>query len=111
LSNNGVRPTPRITDAIHNPLDGWDILPSAPASSSFLSQSTATANLLRVDAMPAWQTTATALTAKGRVTWYLSGTIPGWQGAPLAMALVLEENNPALAQNIGSTVMKSLLQP
>jgi cell division protein FtsI/penicillin-binding protein 2 len=111
LSNNGVRPTPRITDAIHNPLDGWDILPSAPASNSFLSQSSAAANQLQMGDMPAWQTTGTALTAKGRVTWYLSGTIPGWQGAPLAMALLLEENNPDLAQNIGSTVMKSLLQP
>ncbi len=111
LSNNGVRPTPRITDAIHTPLNGWDILPSAPVSTAFLGQSSAAASLLQMNTMPAWQTTATALTAKGRVTWYLAGTIPGWQGAPLAMALLLEENNPVLAQNIGSTVMNSLVQP
>ena len=76
-----------------------------------MSQSIAAANLLQMNAIPAWQTTATALTAKGRVTWYLSGTIPNWKGAPLALALLLEENNPSLAQDIGSTVMKSLLQP
>jgi cell division protein FtsW (lipid II flippase) len=111
LSNNGVRPTPRITDAIHIPQNGWDILPSAPVSSSFLNQSTPAASLLQMNDLPAWQTTATAFTAKGKVTWYLSGTIPGWQGAPLAMALLLEEDNPALAQNIGSTVMKSLVHP
>ena len=111
LSNNGKRPEPRITTAIHSELQGWIILPSNPPSTTFLNQSTTAANLLQMSTLPAWQTTATAQTAKGLITWYLSGTIPNWKGAPISLVLLLEEDNPSLAQDIGTTVMKSLLVP
>ena len=39
------------------------------------------------------------------ITWYLGGTLPDWQGSPLSVAIVLESNNPALVQKIGSQLL------
>jgi len=111
LSNDGTRPEPRIAAAINTPQQGWVILPSNPLSKATLAQGTAAARYLQMNALPTWQVTATALTADKRISWYLAGTIPDWKGTPLAMALLLEEDNPALAQSIGSTVLKSILEP
>jgi hypothetical protein len=39
------------------------------------------------------------------LTWYVGGTQPGWGGTPLALALVLEENDPQAAQDIGRQIL------
>jgi hypothetical protein len=39
------------------------------------------------------------------LTWYVGGTQPGWGGTPLALALVLEENDPQAAQEIGRQIL------
>jgi cell division protein FtsW (lipid II flippase) len=109
LSDNGIRPAPRIATAVRIPQQGWIVLPSSPPSTSVLSQGALAADYLQSQKMPAWQTTSSALTANGRITWYLAGTIPAWKGAPLALALVLEEDNPVLAQKIGDAIMADML--
>lgn len=111
LSNNGTRPSPRIATAVHSPDQGWIVLATSPSSSSVLSQSAAAAAILQMPDMPAWQVTASANKPNGRVTWFLGGTVPDWKGTPLALALVLEEDNPTLAQKIGIEIMKSILVP
>jgi cell division protein FtsW (lipid II flippase) len=111
LSNDGSRPEPRIASAINTPQQGWVILPSNTPSKALLPQGTAAARYLQMNSMPTWQVTATALTSNNRFSWYLAGTVPDWEGTPLAMALLLEEDNPGLAQRIGSTVLKSILEP
>jgi hypothetical protein len=58
-----------------------------------------------------WQMVATAYSQKNMITWYLAGTDQDWKGSPLAMALVLEQDNPTLAQKIGSNLLNSTDQP
>jgi hypothetical protein len=60
---------------------------------------------------PIWQFTGQAQTDKGPVTWFLAGTNSTWQGIPLAMAVVLEENNPELASSLGDQLIEATLQP
>jgi cell division protein FtsI/penicillin-binding protein 2 len=110
LSNQGTRPQPRLATAIHNPQLGWIVLSSTPPSGAVLPQASAAASYLQMVDLPAWETTSSAQTGKSPVTWYLAGTIPEWKGAPLAMALVLEEDNPVLAEKIGNTIMSSVLE-
>ncbi|HVP20463.1 MAG TPA: FtsW/RodA/SpoVE family cell cycle protein [Anaerolineaceae bacterium] len=110
LSTGGNRPSPRIATAVLSPQQGWIILPYSSPSTSILSQGEMAAAFLQSTQIPAWFTTASALTAKSRITWYLSGTIPSWKGAPLALALVLEEDDPVLAQNMGNTIMRDVLE-
>ena len=54
-------------------------------------------------------TVATARTEQGTITWYLAGTLPNWLGSPLSLALVLEEDNPEAAREIGLNVFRTAL--
>jgi len=45
------------------------------------------------------------------VTWYLGGTLPGWQGVSLAVVVLLEEFDPVSAQQIGQAVLQSAIGP
>lgn len=112
ISNNGNRPAPLLAMAIRTPHQGWVILPSQPAEPSLPEKSIGQITQLLADPnLPIWQSLGSAQTPKGQITWYLGGTRPGWTGAPLAMALVLEEDNPALAKEIGQALFKATLQP
>ena len=44
-------------------------------------------------------------------SWYLGGTLPDWQGVPLALAVLLEENNPSRAQAIGQSLLLTATNP
>jgi beta-lactamase class D len=54
------------------------------------------------------KTDVIAPTNSEALTWFLGGTLPGGNDTPYALALVLEENNPALAKQIGEEVLRSL---
>jgi cell division protein FtsW (lipid II flippase) len=103
LSEGGLRPMPRLAMSVNSPLQGWVILPgSDPVEFLPASGTDSAATMLAADNFPIWEATGgTPPSNSGSVSWYLSGTLPSWQGTPLALALVLEENNPGLAKSIG----------
>jgi hypothetical protein len=43
------------------------------------------------------------------VTWWAAGAPPDWQGAPLALVVALEEDNPPLAERIGDALFRAVL--
>ena len=45
------------------------------------------------------------------VTWFLGGTLPEWGGSPLAVVVLLEENQPAEAQHIGRALLAYYVTP
>jgi cell division protein FtsI/penicillin-binding protein 2 len=112
ISTGGIRPAPLLATAVNIPQQGWVILPSGPSQVS-LSETGAnqTASILSTDVLSFWQSLGSAISDKGQITWYLAGTTPDWQGSPLALALILEEDDPAGAEKIGSTLMKDTLNP
>jgi cell division protein FtsI/penicillin-binding protein 2 len=106
LSSQGIRPAPQIAGAVQTPQQGWIALPTSDTHETLLAGSTIeTTQALAMSDAPFWQTVANAQTANARITWYLAGTLPQWQGAPLALALVLEEDNPQLAVEIGKSLL------
>ena len=112
FTTNGTRPGPRLAMAIETTQEGWVILQSGAAGASIPSASlTAAERLLQKPDMPIWQFTGLAQTDKGPVTWFMAGTNSVWQGIPLAMAVVLEENNPELAASLGDQLIEATLQP
>ena len=114
LSNQGQRPAPRLAMAIDTSQQGWIILPSSGHSAQVFttSQAAAAAQLLAVANTPTWQALGTAQNGPGKVvTWYIGGTLPTWKGAPMTVAIVLEENNPALAQAIGQALIETTPTP
>jgi cell division protein FtsW (lipid II flippase) len=113
LSSDGVRPTPRLTMAVDTPTQGWVILPtlSEPVT-VFLSVSAAeTAQALMVSDQPFWQWNARVSQANQNFSWSLGGTLPNWQGAPLAVVVLLEENDPGGAGLIGQTLLEMAIHP
>jgi cell division protein FtsI/penicillin-binding protein 2 len=114
LSNQGVRPAPRLGMAVNTLQQGWVILPTSiqPTQAIPMLQAESAANTLSISKEPLWQAVGSAQNGPGKVvTWYIGGTLPGWKGAPITIAVLLEEDNPALAKIIGQTLLESTQNP
>jgi cell division protein FtsW (lipid II flippase) len=113
LSSDGVRPAPRLAMAVDTPTQGWVILPTiSEPMMVFASASAAeTAQALMVNGQPFWQWNATVTQANQTFSWSLGGTLPDWQGTPLAVVILLEENDPNRAGAIGQTLLESATHP
>jgi cell division protein FtsW (lipid II flippase) len=110
LSNDGVRPPARIAVAVKTPQGGWVVLPALEKPVETLpemgvretSQALAGEN-------PYWSFTSAG--GEAPLTWHLAGTLPDWNGTPLALVILLEEDNPKLANEIGGELLETALQP
>lgn len=114
LSDLGTWPAPKLVTAVNTPQSGWVLLPPLdkpnPALSADSSEAVATG--LSVEGQAYWQVSAVAPNGSGKwVTWYLAGTSPGWKNDPLALALLLEENDPATAIEIGHSILNAAMLP
>jgi cell division protein FtsW (lipid II flippase) len=114
LSDQGTWPAPNLVTAVNTPQAGWVLLapleqsnPALPASSS---RSVTTG--LSIEGQTYWQVSAVAPNGSGKwVTWYLAGTTPEWKNDPLALALLLEENNPTSVIEDGHSILEAAMLP
>jgi cell division protein FtsW (lipid II flippase) len=115
LSNSGLRPAPRLAMAVNTPQQGWVILPalSEPIQSLQSDLVFIAVNQLMVDMQPFWEYESAFWdnTELRSLTWYMAGTVPDWQGTPLALVVLLEENNVDLAREIGLNLMSLAMKP
>jgi cell division protein FtsW (lipid II flippase) len=113
LSNSGVRPAPRLVMAVNTPVQGWVVLPMLSSSVTVFAPeaATQTAKSLMISGKPFWQWTALAVDESKFFTWYLAGTLPDWQGTPLSVVVLLEENNSVQASTIGQSILDAATQP
>ena len=123
LSNGGEWIPLRLAMGVENPQGGWVMLPvSGKPQPALLAQTaTNTAEALGLTGTPIWQVVAgveKSTSSTGRTsgeasgyTWYLGGTLSEWKGAPLAIAVLLEENNPQVAQEIGRSMLQNAMYP
>lgn len=108
LSNQGIRPFPRLVIAVKSPAQGWLILPASGENTQiFLAEEAAlAAQALQVKGKPYWEVVARRIEPGRALTWYLGGTLPAWQGTPLAVAIVLESNEPIRARDLGRLLLE-----
>jgi cell division protein FtsW (lipid II flippase) len=113
LSNNGVRPSPRLAMAVDTPMKGWVILPalSEPVPVFHSSNVTNTTKTMMVSGHPFWQWNAWVTQVNQDFTWSLGGTLPDYQGVPLAVVVLLEENNLNLGEAIGRNLLEAATNP
>jgi len=111
MSNHGAVPAPRIATAVNTPQQGWVVLPALSQPIEVIQPSVAdeAAKSLAIQGQPIWQFIGRANQEESRITWFLGGTLPNWQGTPLAIVVVLEENNGSLARQIGQAVLRDAL--
>src|SRR5690606_25628443 len=104
---DGIIPAPRIATAVNTLEQGWVVLPA-------LSQPTQVvqADFVNEAILPFvktgnsyWSHVGQASLDETIVTWLIAGTLPDWQGVPLALVVVLEENNIPLAEFIGDNLL------
>lgn len=110
LSADGVKPAPRLVLAVNTPQQGWVIVPPEGEAQEVLSalQARNLAQQLARSQDFAWEHLAVAEENGKPVTWYLTGTLPEWQGGtlPLTLVVLLEERNPSLAGQIGQEILR-----
>jgi hypothetical protein len=58
-----------------------------------------------------WSHIGEAQSDESSVTWFIGGTPPNWQAAPLAIAVLLEESNQAEVQRIGQRLLLEATNP
>ncbi len=123
LSNQGERPAPTLAIAVNIPTAAWVMLDGGlQEKQAFQALDTTNAvDAMSISELPIWQAVAidnyksmsggTSSDVNSGITWYIGGTSSAWQGVPLAIAVLLEENNPNLAQEIGQSLFQSSMYP
>jgi len=113
LSNNGIRPAPRIALAVDTPQQGWVVLPALGQTAEIFSPDAAnnTAITLSTQNHTSWEWEGVVNTNQEFNSWYLGGTLPNWQGTPLTVVILIEGNNPIMAQNIGQKIIQEAIKP
>ena len=113
LSSGGVRPVPRLAMAVDTPAQGWVVLPAlgTPTTVFPAQEITATVTSLMIPGHPFWQWTSQVSEASNHFTWSIGGTMPDWQGTPLAVVVLLEEDDPVRAAHIGQSLLEAATQP
>lgn len=114
LSNQGFRSIPLLVMAVDTPQSGWVMLPALASPVEVFSAQAArsTARQLADPDLPIWQTTACVVYSESNgVCWYLGGTLDTWPGAPLAVAILLENTPASLVAAIGRGYLEAALIP
>jgi cell division protein FtsW (lipid II flippase) len=115
LSSGGFLPSPRLATGLKTGAGDWVLFPgdNTPAVQVFTpDQARQVCQALVQSDQLTWLGLGLAQNgADQTITWAISGTLPGWQGVPLALVVLLEENNPVLAQRISQELVQSALKP
>jgi cell division protein FtsW (lipid II flippase) len=114
LSNAGLRPPPRLAMSVKTPQQGWVILPplSEPVQAIQPEMVANSIEELLVSQKPFWEYNSVFWdNSESRyLTWYTAGTLPDWQGTPLVVVVLLEENDPGFAEQIGLILLTNAQQ-
>lgn len=106
LSNGGISPAAQLVLAVDTPQAGWVMLPALGQSKTVLNAFDANQMAAALTTEMFWQYAIT-LPGDEAVTWYVGGTLPGWQGAPLVVAVLLEGADEDAATAIGRELLEA----
>jgi cell division protein FtsW (lipid II flippase) len=113
LSNHGIIPAPRIATAVNTPKDGWVVLPALGTPVDAIQASAVDEAIVFYISKGNnfWSHIGRAQDENISVTWFIGGTPPTWQAAPLIVVVLLEENNASLANQIGRELITDAMNP
>jgi cell division protein FtsW (lipid II flippase) len=114
LTARGVQPVPVLAIAVYTPAAGWVNLPPQGNEAHIYTPEAAQAKMqtMTVENRFIWQSSEVTPNGPERfATWYVAGTLPDWSGMPLAIAILLEEDDPVLAEQIGRKVLEKAMTP
>jgi cell division protein FtsW (lipid II flippase) len=110
ISNNGTCPAGQLVMAVNTPTQGWIILPALGQPAQCLPAEDVE-KLLKEETGSFWSYASSwESESDSAVAWFIGGTTPGWQGTPLAVVVVLENNNHLQARDIGLSVLEAAIR-
>ncbi|MBT3391684.1 MAG: FtsW/RodA/SpoVE family cell cycle protein [Chloroflexi bacterium] len=107
LSNDGLQPVPKIAQAYQHPENGWSLLPALGTARHY--PTLADAVSFAAEGEQTWHISLAP--AGEELIWYLGGTLPAAEGKALAVVVVLEERNLALAEAISTAMLHAAQTP
>jgi cell division protein FtsI/penicillin-binding protein 2 len=110
LSNGGLQPAPSLVQSVESPQGGWTPLPPLqdPHQMYSLEESETLSAALRSSGTGLWGVSTVDRQRPERpVSWYAGGALPESTGRRLALAVLLEEDDPHLAETIGVSVLQA----
>lgn len=113
ISADGKIPQPVISLSVKTD-SGWQeyAYPTSPAMAIPGFYSNRAAEDMRAAGLPIWEMLGSALNGPDQMlTWYLAGTLPGNDGTPIVIVVLLEADFPALAQSTGQALLREILTP
>jgi hypothetical protein len=113
LSNQGIIPAPSIASAVNTPTEGWIVLPvlGIPFEAIQPEAADEAVQSFIAEGQNYWSHVGRAAENNVPVTWFIAGTLPNWQGTPIVVVVLLEENNPRLVQRIGQELIVDAMNP
>jgi cell division protein FtsW (lipid II flippase) len=110
FSNPGTLSSPLLSYAVQTPHQGWVILPKNQSIKITELTTVNQSDLLAPNQENFWTIMGKGTRSEGPVIWYVSGTTPNWNGMPLMVVVLLEENSPAAARQLGEQILFQALQ-
>jgi membrane peptidoglycan carboxypeptidase len=109
INNNGFLPTPHLVLGIKLPDGTWSSPSNAPGSTDQVFTANQIRQVLQVLSQSDqhyWSVVGMAQNSSvNKVTWFIGGTTSDWQGQPLVAVVLMEEDNPNLAKQIGQALL------
>ncbi len=112
ISASGTRPSAKLVMAYRDPEDKWKLLETNQTTRQVFSKKTVLEmqELTLMDDLPAWGVVGKGLMGTDKwVTWFVGGTTQDWKGAPLSVAIALEEDNAAKALDLGRIILTAII--
>lgn len=111
LSHQGILPAPRIATAVNTFEQGWVVLPALDEPRQVIqaeAASEAALGFIRTGNV-FWSHSGSGNTNTAQVSWFIAGTLPDWQGTPLAVVVAVEEKDLEFAERVGQTLLSEIL--
>ena len=114
MENRGIRPPLILISAVKIPNQGWVAFENRDEPVQVMDAKQAEAQLQSFarTSSSGWQFVRYVQSdPQHYVTWFVGGSQSDWKGTPVALVILLEENNPRLAEQIGEKLLNALLIP
>ncbi len=111
ISANGQKPSPILAPSYQLSNGEWRLIESISNDQLVFTKKAAnTVNeAFTTLNFPSWGVVGKGLSSTTNiVTWFVGGTNSSWQGVPVAFAILLEEDNPTVAIEIGKILIRQI---
>lgn len=111
FSSAGKQPQPYILSGVDTKLEGWVFLGSSASAQVISTENTETINrLLASEEITGWEISSLSQDANGFYSWYIAGTPTQWDGTPLVLVIVFEDENTKTLQDSGRKVFQQIIR-